>query len=73
MNLRRSKRFQHVEPPPAINPITNRPYTDRQPIYDEQQEAEVAAGQRALATAIPPKPIAVGFDPRRSMWRGTQP
>lgn len=65
-----SKRVTKHDAPPAINPITQRPYNAAAPQRDEQAERELAAGQLALATAKVPTPPAVGFDPRRSAWGG---
>ena len=67
-----SRRVSTVEPPAPINPITNRPYNAPVPQRDERREAEIAAGQAALASADVPAPVAVGFDPRRSAWKGTR-
>ncbi len=71
----RSKRVTKIDPPAPVNPITNRPYGQTAPQRDERAEAEIAAGQLALATATPPKlaGVGVGFDPHRSAWRGTRP
>ncbi len=72
----RSKRVTKIARPVPVNPITNRPYGQTAPQRDEQAEAEIAAGQLALATATPPRftaRVGVGFDPHRSAWRGTRP
>ena len=67
-----SRRKQTIDPPPPTNPITGRPYGEPKPERDERAESELAAGQAALANAVPPKPIRVGFDPQRSAWRGAR-
>ena len=73
MNIRRrSNRFEQLEPPAPMDPVRNRLYGEAAPIHDEQAAAELAAGQIALANAVVPPPIVVGFDPRRSAWRGTR-
>ena len=68
----RSRRVQTINPPPPIDPISNRPYGQPRPERDEAQEAAIAAGQSALANANVPAPVAVGYDPRRSAWKGTR-
>jgi hypothetical protein len=73
MFTRKSRRVQTIEPPAPVNPVTGKPYGQVRPERDERAEAELAAGQLALAQAVVPAPIAVGFDPQRSMWRGTRP
>jgi hypothetical protein len=67
-----SRRRQTIEPPAPTNPITGRPYGQPKPERDEQGDAERAAGQLALAQADRPAPVAVGFDPQRSAWRGAR-
>lgn len=66
-----SKRVTKVEPPAAINPVTNRPYGEPVAERDEAADAELAAGQLALASAVAPKPPQVGFRPNGG-WRGAR-
>jgi hypothetical protein len=74
MDLRNpfSKRVTRHDPPPPVNPITGRPYGVAKPEPDEQAARELAAGQAALASAVVPEPIQVGYDPQRSAWRGAR-
>ena len=73
MNLRRrSNRVEHIDPPPAFDPVRGRPFGQPAPEQDDRAAAELAAGQLALANAVRPDPINVGFDPRRSAWAGTR-
>jgi hypothetical protein len=67
----RSKRIRTIEPPPPVDPISGRPYGQPAPVRDERDEAELAAGQAALATARVPAPIQVGFRPN-SGWAGAR-
>ena len=67
-----SKRTQRIEPPAPLDPITGRPYGQPKPERDERAESELAAGQAALASAVRPAPINVGYDPQRSAWRGAR-
>lgn len=64
------RRNRPIPPPEPVNPITGRPYGQPVPERDERTEAEIAAGQLALATAIPPTPLAAPFNPQPSAWRG---
>lgn len=69
VSMPRLRRTRTVEPSPPVNPITNQPYGQEPPKRDDEM---LAAGQLALANAIPPKPVAVRFDPARTGWRGAR-
>jgi len=66
-----SKRVKVIEPPAPINPVTNRPYGEPVAERDEAADAQLAAGQLALANAIAPEPPAVGFRPNGG-WAGAR-
>lgn len=49
-----SGRVTKLDPPPALNPFTGKPFGEPTPQIDEQAAREIAAGQLALATAEAP-------------------
>jgi len=67
----RSKRVTKIAPPVAVDPISQRPYGQPTPERDEHAEAEIAAGQRALAAAVVPPAAAATFRPNTG-WAGAR-